>query len=53
MSEVKNFLPEQYLQTGMIKNNGIPQYLGVQTRSIQSYLQSASGFQGCLDGFGR
>ena len=41
------------LQTGMIKANGIPQYLGVQTRSIQSYLKSASGFQGCLDGFGR
>ena len=41
------------LQTGMIKNNGIPRYLGGQTGLIQSYLQSASGFQGCLDGFGR
>jgi len=40
------------LQTGMIKNNGIPQYLGGQTSFIQSYLKSASGFQGCLDGFG-
>jgi len=39
-------------KSGMIHNNGIPQYLGVQTKMIQSYLQTASGFQGCLDGFG-
>jgi hypothetical protein len=40
------------LKTGMIKNNGLPQYLGLQARMIQSYLQTASGYQGCLDGFG-
>jgi len=40
------------LKTGMIRNNGIPQYLGVQARMLQSYLQTASGYQGCLDGFG-
>ena len=39
-------------KSGMIKANGIPQYLGLQARMIQSYLQTASGFQGCLDGFG-
>ena len=40
------------LKTGMIRSNGIPQYLGTQTRMLQSYLQTASGYQGCLDGFG-
>ena len=40
------------LKTGMIRANGIPQYLGVQARALQSYLQTASGYQGCLDGFG-
>jgi len=39
-------------RSGMIKANGIPRYLGLQARMIQSYLQTASGFQGCLDGFG-
>ena len=41
------------LRTGFIRANGVPQYLGLQTRMIQSYLQTASGFQGCLDGFGK
>ena len=36
---------------GLISNRGIPQYLGVQARQIQSNLKTASGFQGCLDGF--
>lgn len=40
------------LRTGFIKANGVPQYLGTQTRMLQSYLQTASGFQGCRDGFG-
>jgi hypothetical protein len=40
------------LRTGFIKANGVPQYLGAQTRMLQSYLQTASGFQGCRDGFG-
>jgi hypothetical protein len=40
------------LQSGMIRNNGIPQYLGMQAQMIQSYLRTASGYQGCLDGFG-
>jgi hypothetical protein len=40
------------MQTGIIKAGGIPRYLGAQAASIQSYLQTASGFQGCLDGFG-
>jgi hypothetical protein len=40
------------MSTGMIKARGIPQYLGVQARQLQSYLRTASGFQGCLDGFG-
>ena len=52
-SDSANSQCKSALQTGMIKNNGIPQYLGGQTGLIQSYLQSASGFQGCLDGFGR
>ena len=41
------------LQSGLIRAGGIPRYLGTQTALIQSYLQTASGFQGCLDGFGR
>ena len=39
--------------SGLIKVRGIPQYLGVQATQIQSYLKTASGFQGCLDGFGK
>jgi hypothetical protein len=38
-------------QTGMVKNKGVPQYLGVQARQLQSYLKTASGYRGCLDGF--
>ena len=38
-------------QTGMVKNRGVPQYLGVQARQLQSYLKTASGYRGCLDGF--
>ena len=41
------------LQSGVIRANGIPKYLGSQTTLIQSYLKTSSGFQGCLDGFGR
>jgi hypothetical protein len=40
------------LKTGIIRANGFPQYLGAQALMIKSYLQSASGWQGCLDGFG-
>ena len=40
------------MATGMIKARGIPQYLGVQARQLQSYLNTPSGFQGCIDGFG-
>ena len=39
------------MSTGLIKARGIPQYLGVQARQIQSYLRTPSGFQGCIDGF--
>ena len=39
-------------KAGIIRANGHPQYLGVQARVIQSYLNTASGFRGCLDGFG-
>ena len=39
------------MSTGLIKARGIPQYLGVQARQIQSYLKTPSGFQGCIDGF--
>ncbi|MBM3743877.1 MAG: hypothetical protein FJW46_06255 [Actinobacteria bacterium] len=39
------------MNTGLIKVRGIPQYLGVQARQIQSYLRTPSGFQGCIDGF--
>jgi hypothetical protein len=38
-------------QTGMVKNKGVPQYLGIQARQLQSYLKTASGYRGCLDGF--
>jgi hypothetical protein len=38
-------------QTRMVKNKGVPQYLGLQARQLQSYLQTASGYRGCLDGF--
>lgn len=41
------------MSTGMIKVRGVPQYLGVQARQLQSFLNTASGFQGCIDGFGR
>ena len=40
------------LRTGAINANGHIQYLGVQARMIQSFLKTASGFQGCKDGFG-
>jgi hypothetical protein len=39
--------------SGVVRVRGIPQYLGVQAVQIQSYLNTASGFQGCLDGFGK
>lgn len=39
--------------TGMIKNNGIPYYLGQSASKVISYLRTASGYKGCLDGFGR
>ena len=39
--------------SGIVRVRGIPQYLGVQAVQIQSYLRTASGFQGCLDGFGK
>ena len=38
-------------KSGMIKNKGIPQYLGVQAKQLQSLLKTASGYKGCLDGF--
>ena len=41
------------MATGIIKSRGIPQYLGVQARQLQSYLVTPSGFQGCIDGFGK
>ena len=41
------------MATGIIKSRGIPQYLGVQARQLQSFLSTPSGFQGCLDGFGK
>jgi hypothetical protein len=41
------------MRTGLIRARGIPQYLGVQTKMIQSYLKTASGWRGCLDGFGK
>jgi len=41
------------LRTGLIRARGIPQYLGVQTKMIQSFLKTASGWRGCLDGFGK
>ena len=51
-SDTANSQCNSALQTGMIRSNGIPKYLGPQATSIQSYLQTSSGFQGCLDGFG-
>jgi hypothetical protein len=39
--------------SGLVRVRGIPQYLGAQATQIQSYLKTASGFQGCLDGFGK
>ena len=39
--------------SGIVRVRGIPQYLGMQAVQIQSYLSTASGFQGCLDGFGK
>jgi hypothetical protein len=41
------------MATGLIKSRGIPTYLGAQAIQIQSYLKTPSGFQGCLDGFGK
>lgn len=41
------------MRTGLIRARGIPQYLGVQTKMIQSFLKTASGWRGCLDGFGK
>ena len=41
------------LKSGIIKANGIPKYLGAQATLIQSYLKTSSGFQGCIDGFGK
>ena len=41
------------MRTGLIRARGIPQYLGVQTKMLQSYLKTASGWRGCLDGFGK
>jgi hypothetical protein len=38
--------------SGLIRAGGVPQYLGVQARMIQSYLNTASGWRGCIDGFG-
>jgi len=51
-SDTANSQCKSALQTGMIRSNGIPRHLGPQAASIQSYLQTSSGFQGCLDGFG-
>ena len=39
------------LNDGLISALGIPRYLGVQTRMIQSLLKTKNGWQGCLDGF--
>jgi hypothetical protein len=39
--------------SGLIRVRGVPQYLGIQAAQIRSYLDSSSGFQGCLDGFGK
>jgi len=39
-------------QSGVIYSSGIPTYLGPQAYQIKSYLNTASGFQGCIDGFG-
>ena len=39
------------LNDGFISALGIPRYLGVQTRMIQSLLKTKNGWQGCLDGF--
>lgn len=39
--------------SGLVRVRGVPQYLGSQASQIQSYLHTASGFQGCLDGFGK
>lgn len=38
---------------GYIMANGHVQYLGVQARYIMSWLRTASGYRGCIDGFGR
>jgi hypothetical protein len=40
-------------RSGLVRARGVPQYLGVQAQMIQSYLNTASGWQGCLDGFRR
>lgn len=44
---------ESALMNGIISAQGIPRYLGVQATMIQSLLKTKSGWQGCLDGFGR
>lgn len=41
------------LQSGFINVRGAPQYLGIQTEQIQSYLRTSDGMQGCLDGFNK
>jgi len=51
-SDTANSQCTSALQTGMIQSNGIPRHLGPQAASLQSYLRTSSGFQGCLDGFG-
>ena len=37
--------------TGFIKQNGRMNHLGPQYSFIQSHLRTASGYQGCIDGF--
>jgi hypothetical protein len=37
--------------TGFIKQNGRMNHLGSQYSFIQSHLRTASGYQGCIDGF--
>ena len=39
------------LSHGIIDALGHPQYLGAQAPMIQSYLQTSSGYAGCIDGF--
>lgn len=39
--------------TGVILANGRPFHLGKQAPLVISYLRTASGYRGCLDGFGK